>query len=141
MTILVLVVDDEEVVRSGLRMILNAAPDIEVVAATTGAGALAAAQEHRPDVVLLDIRMPEVDGLTVLAQLRTLPEPPAIAMLTTFDADEYVMAALHNGAAGFLLKDTDPEEMAYLVRTLASGGVVMSPAAYQTMWRTLDSSE
>ncbi|GAA4604336.1 DNA-binding NarL/FixJ family response regulator [Actinoplanes octamycinicus] len=139
MTIKVLVVDDEEVVRSGLRMILGAAPDLEVVAATGGGDAVAAVREHHPDVVLLDIRMPDVDGLTVLAQLRGLPEPPAVAMLTTFDADEYVMTALRDGAAGFLLKDTDPEDMANLVRTLASGGVVMSPTAYRTMWRTLDS--
>ncbi|BCJ47098.1 hypothetical protein GCM10010168_83190 [Actinoplanes ianthinogenes] len=138
MTISVVVVDDEEVVRSGLRMILGAAPDLEVVAATSGAGAVDAVREHRPDVVLLDIRMPDVDGLTVLARLRSLDEPPAIAMLTTFDADEYVMTALREGAAGFLLKDTDPEDMANLVRTLASGGVVLSPAAYRTMWRTLD---
>ncbi|WIM99590.1 response regulator transcription factor [Actinoplanes oblitus] len=138
MTIRVMVVDDEDVVRSGLRMILGAAADIEVVAATSGSGAVDAVVEHRPDVVLLDIRMPDVDGLTVLAELRSLPEPPAIAMLTTFDADEYVMTALRNGAAGFLLKDTDPEDMANLVRTLASGGVVLSPTAYRTMWRTLD---
>ncbi|WP_229070036.1 response regulator transcription factor [Actinoplanes sp. DH11] len=133
----VVVVDDEALVRSGFAMILNAAADIEVVATATGAGALAAVREHRPDIVLLDIRMPDVDGLTVLGRLRTLEAPPTVAMLTTFDADEYVLAALHRGAAGFLLKDTEPEHLAQLVRTLAAGGVVMSPKASRTLLRSL----
>ncbi|MDI6102776.1 response regulator transcription factor [Actinoplanes sp. NEAU-A12] len=133
----VVVVDDEALVRSGFKMILNAAPDIEVVAATNGADALDAVRENRPDVVLLDIRMPDVDGLTVLGQVRALPEPPVVAMLTTFDADEYVLTALHAGAAGFLLKDTEPEHLAQLVRTLAAGGVVMSAKASRTLLRSL----
>lgn len=127
----VVVVDDEQLVRSAFTLILNTAPDIEVVAATTGTGALAAINELRPHVVLLDIRMPGVDGLTVLRQIQALTgmEPPVVAMLTTFDADEYVLTALQSGAAGFLVKDTDPEHLAQLVRTLAAGGVVMSPTA------------
>jgi DNA-binding NarL/FixJ family response regulator len=133
----VVVVDDEALVRSGFRLILNAAPDIEVVAATSGAGAFDAVREHRPGVVLVDIRMPDVDGLTVLSRVRELPEPPVVAMLTTFDADEYVLKALHLGAAGFLLKDTEPEHLAQLVRTLAMGGVVMSPKASRTLLRSL----
>jgi DNA-binding NarL/FixJ family response regulator len=137
----VVVVDDEALVRSGFRLILNAAPDIEVVAATTGGEALDAVLEHRPDVVLVDIRMPDVDGLTVLSRLRDLPDSPAVAMLTTFDADEYVLKALNLGAAGFLLKDTEPEHLAQLVRTLAMGGVVMSPKASRTLLRSLPRTE
>ncbi|GGR85792.1 DNA-binding response regulator [Streptomyces aureoverticillatus] len=129
------VVDDEALVRSGFRLILNAAEDIEVVATATGGEALAAVREHQPDVVLLDIRMPDVDGLTVLRELRALPAPerPAIAMLTTFDTDEYVLTALDAGAAGFLLKDTEPVQLAQAVRTLAAGGVVMSPKATRSL--------
>jgi DNA-binding NarL/FixJ family response regulator len=137
----VVVVDDEALVRSGFRLILNAAPDIEVVAATVGGNALDAVLEHRPDVVLVDIRMPDVDGLTVLSRLRDLSDPPAVAMLTTFDADEYVLKALNLGAAGFLLKDTEPEHLAQLVRTLAMGGVVMSPKASRTLLRSLPRTE
>ncbi|MFI9204816.1 response regulator [Streptomyces sp. NPDC053048] len=123
----VAVVDDEQLVRSGLRMILGTAPDIEVVADCGGGQAVDTVLLGAPDVVLLDIRMPDVDGLTVLRRLRALPHPPAVAMLTTFDADEYLAAALRGGAAGFLLKDTDPEQLVRAVRTLASGGNVLDP--------------
>ncbi|WP_037310139.1 response regulator [Amycolatopsis orientalis] len=123
----VVVVDDEALVRSGFQLILRAAGDIDVVATATGAQALREIGVHKPDVVLLDIRMPDVDGLTILRQLRALPDPPVVAMLTTFDSDEYIATALRSGAAGFLLKDTEPEHLAQLVRTLASGGVVLSP--------------
>jgi DNA-binding NarL/FixJ family response regulator len=129
----VLVVDDEALIRTGFRRILDAADDIEVVAAVPGADAARMAQEMRPDVVLLDIRMPDVDGLTVLADLRRLSEPPVVAMLTTFDMDEYVATALRCGAAGFLLKDTDPEELPFLVRALADGGTVLSSKVTRTV--------
>ncbi|MGW0997763.1 response regulator [Streptomyces sp. NPDC002520] len=122
----VLVVDDEALVRGGFTHILNATDDIEVVAAVPGGQALSAVRASRPDVVLLDIRMPDVDGLTVLEGLGRMPDPPVVAMLTTFDADEYVATALREGAAGFLLKDTDPEQLPYLVRALAEGGTVLS---------------
>ncbi|GGZ32575.1 response regulator [Streptomyces poonensis] len=122
----VLVVDDEALIRTGFQHILGAAPDIEVVAAVPGGEAVRAVRAAAPDVVLLDIRMPDVDGLTVLAELRRLARPPIVAMLTTFDTDEYVTTALRSGAAGFLLKDTDPEQLPYLVRTLAAGGTVLS---------------
>ncbi|MGY0492801.1 response regulator [Streptomyces sp. WG-D5] len=122
----VLVVDDEALVRTGFGHILDAAQDIEVVAAVTGGQAVRVARELVPDVVLLDIRMPDVDGLTVLAELRRMTDPPVVAMLTTFDADEYVEAALRAGAAGFLLKDTDPQHLPHLIRTLAAGGIVLS---------------
>ncbi|MGW3358220.1 response regulator [Streptomyces bungoensis] len=122
----VLVVDDEALIRTGFTHILNAADGIEVVAAVSGDQALRRVREAQPDIVLLDIRMPDVDGLTILAELRRMPQPPVVAMLTTFDTDEYVAAALRSGAAGFLLKDTDPEQLPHLVRSLAGGGTVLS---------------
>ncbi|MFE5400383.1 response regulator [Streptomyces sp. NPDC056580] len=129
----VLVVDDEALIRTGFRHILDAAEDIEVVAAVAGGQALTAVRETVPDVVLLDIRMPDVDGLAVLAEARRLPRPPVVAMLTTFDMDEYVETALRSGAAGFLLKDTDPEELPFLVRALADGGTVLSSKVTRTV--------
>ncbi len=131
----VVVVDDEALVRSGFQMILNASDGIQVVATAEGAQAADVIRREHPDVVLLDIRMPDVDGLTVLGELQTLPEPPTVAMLTTFDTDEYILTALRSGAAGFLLKDTEPEQLAQLVRTLAAGGVVMSPKASRARLR------
>ncbi|MFD5847042.1 response regulator [Streptomyces chartreusis] len=131
-----MVVDDEALVRSGFELILSAADDIEVVATTAGAEAVETVRREAPDIVLLDIRMPDVDGLTVLGRLRALAEPPVVAMLTTFDADEYILTALRSGAAGFLLKDTEPDQLAQLVRTLAAGGVVMSPKASRAVWQS-----
>ncbi|MGW3865081.1 response regulator [Streptomyces sp. NPDC005047] len=129
----VMVVDDEALIRSGFQHILEAAEDIEVVAAVPGGQAVRTALERRPAVVLLDIRMPDKDGLTVLAELRRLPHPPAVAILTTFGMDDYVAAALRSGAAGFLLKDTDPEQLPSLVRTLADGGTVLSSEVTRTV--------
>ncbi|MEU2788923.1 response regulator transcription factor [Streptomyces sp. NPDC007100] len=123
----VAVVDDERLVRSGLRMILGTAPDIETVADCGGAEAVDTVLGSAADVVLLDIRMPDVDGLTVLRGLRTAAAPPAVAMLTTFDAQEYLTEALREGAAGFLLKDSDPGQLVGAVRTLAAGGSVLDP--------------
>ncbi|GGZ03062.1 DNA-binding response regulator [Streptomyces geysiriensis] len=131
----VVVVDDEALVRSGFQMILNTSDGIRVVATAEGTQAADVIRREMPDVVLLDIRMPDVDGLTVLRQIQALPEPPHVAMLTTFDTDEYILTALRSGAAGFLLKDTEPEQLAHLVRTLAAGGVVMSPKATRALLR------
>ncbi|WP_406293437.1 response regulator transcription factor [Embleya sp. NBC_00888] len=131
----IVVVDDEALVRSGFEMILNAAADVQVVATANGADAVDTVRRQRPDVLLLDIRMPDVDGLTVLRAVRALPHRPVVAMLTTFDIDEYVLTALRCGAAGFLLKDTDPTQLAQFVRTLAGGGVVMSPKASHAVVR------
>jgi DNA-binding NarL/FixJ family response regulator len=125
----VVVVDDEALVRSGIGLILRAAGDIDVVATANGADAMWEISLHHPDVVLLDIRMPDVDGLTVLNEVRAMRDPPAVAMLTTFDADEYIEAALQAGASGFLLKDTDPQQLARAVRALAGGAVVLGPSA------------
>lgn len=129
----VMVVDDEALVRSGLRMILGSAADIEVVATCEGSRAIDEARSHQPDVVLLDIRMPDVNGLTVLRELNGWPRRPVVAMLTTFDADEFLAEALHSGAAGFLLKDTEPEQLVQAVRVLARGGSVLSPTVARTV--------
>jgi DNA-binding NarL/FixJ family response regulator len=129
----VVVVDDEVLVRGGFQLILNLAPDIDVVATADGPRALDVIALHHPDVVLLDIRMPGKDGLSILHELRAAPERPVVAMLTTFDSDEYIATALRNGAAGFLLKDTDPEQLPQLVRTLHGGGVVLSPTVSSTV--------
>jgi len=129
----VAVVDDEALVRSGLSMILAVPEDMEVVVSCDGVHAVEEITRQRPDVVLLDIRMPEVDGITVLARVLTLPEPPVVAMLTTFAADDQVMAALRTGAIGFLLKDTEPEQLIHAVRLLATGGSVLSPVVTRTV--------
>jgi DNA-binding NarL/FixJ family response regulator len=128
MTVRVLLVDDEELVRFGLRTVLEAAGDFEVVGeAGNGADGVRAARELRPDVVLTDIRMPGMDGLTATRQILALPDPPRVAVLTTFHVDEYVYAALAAGAAGFLLKDTPPREIASAVRAIADGTATLSP--------------
>ncbi|MBJ7464139.1 MAG: response regulator transcription factor [Mycolicibacterium sp.] len=122
----VVIVDDEALLRSGFELILSTAADIEVLNTCDGIQAVAAIREHKPDVVLLDIRMPGKDGLTVLAEVQRLPSPPVVAMLTTFSTDEYIAQALRSGASGFLLKDTDPEQLPHMIRTLAAGGLVLS---------------
>ncbi|WP_410593800.1 response regulator [Amycolatopsis sp. lyj-23] len=126
----VLVVDDEPMVCAHLRTILGSADDIEVVAqAADGAEAVEAVVRHRPRVVLMDLRMPGVDGLTAIARITALPDPPAVVALTTFDADTYVIRALRAGAAGFLVKSTPPEDLIGLVRVAADGHTVLSPSA------------
>ncbi|WP_069740748.1 response regulator transcription factor [Streptomyces sp. EN23] len=125
----VAVVDDEQLVRSGLKLILGAAPDIEVVACCDGTDAVDRVRELRPDVLLLDIRMPEVDGLTVLRQVGALTAPPAVAMLTTFDAARHIEDALRSGAVGLLMKNTAPEQLVHAVRVLAAGGRILAPEA------------
>ncbi|MGY1697107.1 MULTISPECIES: response regulator transcription factor [unclassified Geodermatophilus] len=130
----VLLVDDEELVRFGLRTVLEAAGDVDVVGeAGDGAAAVAAARELRPDVVLTDIRMPGMDGLAATRAILALPDPPQVAVLTTFHVDEYVYAALAAGAAGFLLKDTPPREIAAAVRAVADGTATLSPAVTATL--------
>lgn len=123
----VVVVDDEALVRSGFSYILDAAPDIEVVATADGVEAMDVLEDARPDVVLLDIRMPGRDGLEVLREIRARGWAMTVAILTTFDSDDHIAAALEAGAAGFLVKDTDPRQLPQLVRTLHGGGVVFSP--------------
>ena len=124
----VLVVDDVELVRTGLRMILDAEHDLEVVGtASDGVEAVSEVRRLRPDVVLMDIRMPGVDGLAATEELRRRADAPEIIILTTFDADEYVLRALRAGAAGFLLKDTPPADIVRAVRLVAAGEAMLSP--------------
>ncbi|MFJ5230214.1 response regulator [Kitasatospora sp. NPDC088391] len=129
----VLIVDDEVLVRSGLGLIVGSAPDLEVVGDCSGGQAEELTGALAPQVVLLDVRMPDLDGISVLRRLRALPDPPVVAMLTTFDTDEYIGTALRAGAAGFLLKDTAPEQLVHAVRVLAAGGSVLSPTVARTV--------
>ena len=126
----VLVVDDEPMVCAHLRTILGSVDDIEVVeVAYDGAAAVESVIRHQPDVVLMDLRMPGVDGLTAIERINALRQPPAVVVLTTFDTDDHVLRALRAGAAGFLLKSTPPEDLIELVRVAADGHTVLSPAA------------
>ncbi|HEY2441625.1 MAG TPA: response regulator transcription factor, partial [Streptosporangiaceae bacterium] len=126
----VVVVDDEPMVCAHLSTILGSADDIEVVdQAHDGAAGVEAVVRSRPDVVLMDLRMPGVDGLTAIERIGQLAQPPAVVVLTTFDADQYVLRALRAGAAGFLVKSTPPEDLIGLVRVAAEGHTVLSPAA------------
>ena len=125
----VLLVDDDALVRSSLRMLLAGAEQIEVVGETDdGRGVLAAVDRHHPDVVLMDIRMPLVDGIAATRLLRGQPRPPAVIVLTTFDADELVWRALQAGAAGFLLKHSAPVEIVRAIEADHAGGGSLSPA-------------
>lgn len=138
----VLIVDDESLVRSGLRMILESAGDLVVVAeARDGAEAIAAVNRHRPEVVLMDVRMPGMDGLTAAVELGKLPGPPKVVMLTTFDQDEYVHRALRAGAVGFLLKDTPPRDLAAAVRTVAAGNAMLGPTITKRLLSTFADRE
>jgi DNA-binding NarL/FixJ family response regulator len=124
----VLVVDDDALVRAGLSMLLAGADDIEIVGeATNGSQVAQAVAEHRPDVVLMDIRMPGMDGLAATELLRARDDAPEVIVLTTFEADDYVLRALRAGASGFLVKDTPPAEIVRAVRAVAAGEPMLSP--------------
>ncbi|PSK98702.1 LuxR family two component transcriptional regulator [Haloactinopolyspora alba] len=125
----VLIVDDDALVRAGLSMMLGGAPDVHVAGeATDGADVPALVESTGPDVVLMDIRMPRVDGLAATETLRRRGDPPEIVILTTFDTDEHVLRALRAGATGFLLKDTPPAEIVTAVRRAATGEPILSPS-------------
>lgn len=125
----VLLADDQTLVRDGFRSIIEREDDIEVVGeAADGLKAVERARKLRPDVVLMDIRMPNLDGLEAARRLLADPSPPRILILTTFDLDEYVYAALTAGASGFLLKDVRSGELTEAIRTIASGDSLLSPA-------------
>ena len=128
MTIRVVVADDQGMVRSGFSVLLNAQPDIQVIAeATNGQEAIARAAELHPDVILMDVRMPVLDGLQATRQITALTDPPKVLVLTTFDLDDYVYEALRSGASGFLLKDASANELADAVRLVAAGDAMLAP--------------
>ena len=125
----VLLVDDEALVRAGLRLILETADDLAVVGdAEDGRAAIAAVDRYRPDVVLMDLRMPRLDGLAATAAIRARSKPPSVIVLTTFDTDDDVFQALDSGAIGFLLKDTPPLELLRAIRVAAAGDAMLSPS-------------
>jgi DNA-binding NarL/FixJ family response regulator len=127
-SIRVLVADDQSMVRAGFRMLLQGQPDIEVVAeASTGREAIAKVARFAPTVVLMDIRMPELDGLEATRRILATDDPPRILILTTFALDEYIFDALNAGASGFVLKDDPPEQLLQAVRTVAAGEALLSP--------------
>jgi DNA-binding NarL/FixJ family response regulator len=129
MTTRVLIADDQSMVRHGFRMIIDAEPDLEVVGeAGDGEQALAACRRLAPHVVLMDIRMPVVDGLEATRRLLVAEDPPRVVILTTFDIDEYVFEALRAGASGFLLKNSPPEQLIDAVRAVARGDGLLDPA-------------
>jgi DNA-binding NarL/FixJ family response regulator len=128
MTIRVLIADDQELVRAGFAMIIDSRGDLEVVGeAGDGVQAVALARSARPDVVLMDVRMPRMDGIEATRQLALAGSPARVIMLTTFDLDEPVYAALRAGASGFLLKDTRPDDLAEAVRVVARGDALLAP--------------
>ncbi|MCX5314494.1 MULTISPECIES: response regulator transcription factor [unclassified Streptomyces] len=135
MPVTVLLVDDEPLVRAGLRAVLEAQPDIEVVGeAGDGAAVIPLVHKLRPDVVAMDVRMPLMDGIEATrVVLRTVPEPPKILVVTTFENDEYVYEALRAGADGFLLKRARPAEIVHAVRLVAEGESLLFPAAVRQL--------
>ncbi len=124
------IADDQALVRSGLAMILDSEDDIEVVCeASNGRHAVEQFRRHRPDVALMDIRMPELDGIEATRELCAIPaHPTRVIILTTFDLDEYVFAAMRAGASGFLLKDTPPEDLVAAIRVVAAGDALLAPS-------------
>ena len=133
MSVRIVVADDQELVRAGFAMILDAQPDLEVVAeASNGAEAVEAVRTHRPDVVLLDIRMPGMDGIQA-ARIVCAETDSRVIILTTFDLDEYVYEALRAGASGFVLKDDPPEQLISAVRTVAAGDALLSPSVTRSV--------
>ena len=137
----VLLVDDDPLVRSALALMLGGQNDIDVVGeAPNGHAGVVLVDELDPDVVLMDIRMPVMDGLEATQVLHRLPEPPAVVVLTTFDADDHVVRAVAAGADGFLLKDTPPGDIVHAIRTVAAGDAMLSPSATRSIVSRLRSS-
>src|SRR6266576_2131754 len=128
MTIRVLLCDDQALVRGGFRMILEARPDLQVVGeAEDGAQAVSLARQTQPDVILMDVRMPNLDGVQATRQIVASGSPARILVLTTFDLDEYVYAAIRAGASGFLLKDVRPTDLVDAIRLIANGNALLGP--------------
>jgi DNA-binding NarL/FixJ family response regulator len=129
MSIRIVIADDQAMVRAGLKLIVESEPGMEVVGeAPDGVEAVAVARRTRPDLVLMDISMPRMDGLTAAKQLLDWPDPPKVVMLTTFDTDENLYAALRTGSSGFLLKVSPPEQLLDAIRVVAAGDALLDPA-------------
>jgi len=125
----VLLVDDDDLMRAGLRAVLRSDPDVEVVGeAENGRAAVSAARTHRPDVVLMDVRMPDLDGIAATREVLAVSPAIRVVILTTFEQDDYIFGALSAGASGFLLKRTSPEELLAAIRTVAAGDSLLSPS-------------
>jgi DNA-binding NarL/FixJ family response regulator len=138
----VLIVDDDALVRAGLTMLLAAASDIEIVGeAADGSEVGHAVAEHQPDVVLMDIRMPQMDGLAATEIVRASDHPPEVIVLTTFDTDDHVLSALRAGASGFLLKDTPPADIVHAIRAVAAGEPILSPTITRRLIEHATASE
>ncbi|MDR6867332.1 DNA-binding NarL/FixJ family response regulator [Microbacterium resistens] len=138
----VVLVDDQALFRAGIRMLVSSQPDLEVVGeAGDGAEAIEVVRSARPDVVMMDIRMPVMDGLTATAQILGEPDPPRIVMLTTFDLDEAAAKAIRQGASGFLLKDADPEFLLAAIRTVHSGSSVIAASATRELFAHFSSPQ
>lgn len=130
----IVIADDQAMVRAGFSALLGEEPDLEVVGlASDGAECVRLAEELRPDVVLMDVRMPVLDGISATREITAAADSPRIIMLTTFDVDDYVFDALSAGAAGFLLKDASPEELAQAVRVVAAGDSLLAPSATRAL--------
>ena len=135
----VVLADDQQLVRAGMRLILAPEPDIEVVGeAADGVEAIGVVQETRPDVVIMDVRMPRMDGIEATRRVVRRPDPPRVLVVTTFDLDEYVYAALREGASGFLLKDAPEEQLISAVRTVAAGVSLLSPGVTRRLRELAD---
>lgn len=140
----VLLADDQALLRAGFRVLIESAPDIKVVAeAANGGMAVALAREFRPDVVLMDLKMPEVDGLTAIRRIAANPELASvkIIVLTTFDDDENVFAALRAGASGFLIKDLEPTELLQAIRVVAGGDALLAPSVTRALISALTAAD
>nr|WP_179501522.1 response regulator transcription factor [Nocardioides daedukensis] len=136
----VLIVDDDPLVRSALGLMIGGQGDIEIIGeAADGAAGVRSARRQRPDVVLMDIRMPTLNGLEATRQLRDENDPPHVIVLTTFDADDYVLEAIAAGADGFILKDTPPAEIVAAIRKVAAGEPMLSPSVTATLIRQVRS--
>ncbi|WP_049567434.1 response regulator [Nonomuraea sp. SBT364] len=134
MTIRVVIADDEDLIRAGLRIILDSEPELSVVGeAADGAAVLPVVRRERPDVVLMDVRMPDVDGIQATRRLVALDDAPKVLVVTTFENDDYVYDALRAGADGFLLKRTRPDELVRAVKLVAAGETLLFPAAIRAL--------
>jgi DNA-binding NarL/FixJ family response regulator len=137
MTTTIMLVDDQELLRMGFRLVLDSQSDLDVVAeAGDGREAIALAATHAPDIILMDVRMPDVDGVTATREIIESGSASRVIILTTFDLDEYVYAALRAGASGFLLKDAPPADLLSAIRAVASGDAVVAPSTTRRLLET-----